>query len=175
MILSGMLIAELKVQSKFSQFKPEGSVKEPSGLLPGKDKRPDGLTLVLWQGGRSLAWDATVVDILAPSYVVGSAQITSSVAQTAAERKVSKYVGLSASHIFISIAIETLGPMNEAGDSFLFELGRHLSNISDNPRETFFLSSISRFLYRGLTKLHSEALLLQKHDTMSSRFSPLLT
>ena len=45
------------------------SIKEPSGLLPGEDKRSDGLTLVPWQGGRCLAWDATVVDTLAPSYV----------------------------------------------------------------------------------------------------------
>ena len=43
------------------------SVKEPSGLLFGEDKRHDGLTLVSWQGGRCLAWDAMatfdVVDI----------------------------------------------------------------------------------------------------------------
>ena len=45
------------------------SIEEPSGLLPGEGKRPDGLTLVPLQGGRCLAWDATVVDTLAPSYV----------------------------------------------------------------------------------------------------------
>ena len=32
------------------------SIKDPSGLLPGDDKRPNGLTLVSWQGGRFLAW-----------------------------------------------------------------------------------------------------------------------
>ena len=63
------------------------SVKEPSG----EDKRTDGLTLVPWQGGRRLAWDATVVDTLAPSYVAVSAQVTGSSAQAAADRKVSKY------------------------------------------------------------------------------------
>ena len=42
-----------------------------------------------------MAWDATVVDTLAPSYVAVSAQITGSAAQAAAERKVSKYGGLS--------------------------------------------------------------------------------
>ena len=31
------------------------SIKEPSGLLPGEDKRLDGLTLVPWQGSRCLA------------------------------------------------------------------------------------------------------------------------
>ena len=32
------------------------SIKEPSGFLPGDDKRPDGLTLVPWHGGRCFAW-----------------------------------------------------------------------------------------------------------------------
>ena len=76
---------------------------------------------------------------MAPSYVAVSAQVTDSAAQAAAERKVSKYTGLPASHLVVSIAIETLGPINEAGHSFLSELGRRLSTISDDPRESFFL------------------------------------
>ena len=54
--------------------------KEPLGLIPGKNKRSDGLTLTSWQDGRCLAWDATVVDTLAPSYVAVSAQVTGSAA-----------------------------------------------------------------------------------------------
>ena len=80
-----------------------------------------------------------MIDTLAPSYVAVSAQVTGSAAQAAAERKVSKYAGLSASHLFVSIAIETLGPINEAGHSFLSELERRLSTISDDPRESLFL------------------------------------
>ena len=45
------------------------STKEPTGLLRGDEKRPDGLTLVPWQAGKCLTWDATVVDALASSYV----------------------------------------------------------------------------------------------------------
>ena len=62
------------------------SDKEPSSLPPGEDKCPDGLTLVPWQGGRCLAWDATVVDTLAPYYVAVSAQVAGSAAQAAAAR-----------------------------------------------------------------------------------------
>ena len=80
-----------------------------------------------------------MVDTLAPSYVAVSAQFTGSAAQAMAERKVSKYAGLSASNLFAPIAIETLGPINEAGHSLLSELGRSLSTISDDPRESFFL------------------------------------
>ena len=86
-----------------------------------------------------MAWDATVVDTLAPSYVAVSAQVTGSAAHAAAERKVSKYAGLSASHLFVPIAIETPGPINEAEHSFLSELGRRLSTISDDHRESLFL------------------------------------
>ena len=80
-----------------------------------------------------MAWNATVVDTLAPSYIVISAQVTDSAAQAAAERKVSKYAGLLASHLFVPIVIETLGSINEAGHSFLSELGRRLTTISDDP------------------------------------------
>jgi len=38
-------------------------------LVRQDGKRPDGLTLILWQGGKSLAWDITVVSTLAQSYV----------------------------------------------------------------------------------------------------------
>ena len=101
-------------------------------FAPQKGQRLDGLTLVPWQG--CLAWDATVVDTLAPSYVAVSDQVTGSAAQAAAERNVLKHAGVPASHLFVPIAIETLGPNNEAGHSFLSELGRRLSTISDDPR-----------------------------------------
>ena len=102
-----------------------------------------------------MAWDATVVDTLAPSYVAVSAQVTGSAAQAAAERKVSKYVGLPACHLFVPIGIETLGPSNEAGHSFLSELGRRLSTILESL-SIFF--SASPFSYKGLMRSHSEAL-----------------
>ena len=37
------------------------SVREPAGLSRDGGKRPDGLTLVPWQSGRSATWDVTVV------------------------------------------------------------------------------------------------------------------
>ena len=36
-------------------------IREPSGLSRDDSKRPDGLTLVPWQSGRSATWDVTVV------------------------------------------------------------------------------------------------------------------
>ena len=62
--------------------------------------------------------DTTIVDTLTPSYIAVSTQNTGSAAQTVAERKVSKYTGLQASHLFVPIVIEALSPINEAGYSF---------------------------------------------------------
>lgn len=45
------------------------AVKEPSGLIRSDGKRPDGLTLIPWQGGSCLCWDVTVTDSLASSYI----------------------------------------------------------------------------------------------------------
>ena len=33
--------------------------KEPTGLLRTDGKRPDGMTLIPWQGGRPVIWDVT--------------------------------------------------------------------------------------------------------------------
>jgi len=45
------------------------AVKEPQSLSRDDGKRPDDLTLVPWQSGRSATWDVTVAHTLATSYV----------------------------------------------------------------------------------------------------------
>ena len=62
--------------------------------------------------------------MLTPSYIASQRlDYRQRIEQAAVERKVSKYAGLQASHLFIPIAIEALSPINDAGDSFLSELG----------------------------------------------------
>ena len=43
------------------------SVLEPSGLSREDGKRPDGMTLIPWQGGKNVNWDVTVTDTVADS------------------------------------------------------------------------------------------------------------
>jgi len=45
----------------------------------------NGLTLIPWQGGKSLAWDVTIVSTLAQSYVDRAASGVGMVAELAAE------------------------------------------------------------------------------------------
>ena len=62
------------------------AVKEPSGLDRQDGKRPDGLTLISWHGGRSLVWDVTVVSPLAAFYVDRAATDAGTVADMTATR-----------------------------------------------------------------------------------------
>ena len=104
------------------------SVREPSGLSRDDGKRPDGLTLVPWQSGRSVTWDVTVVHTLAASYVSQSAVQAGSAATAASVRKFAKYSSLSSSHVFCPVAVETLGPL--ADDAQLFLTDWQESNAS---------------------------------------------
>ena len=66
------------------------AVKEPAGLSRTDGKRPDGVTLVPWQAGRSAAWDVTVIDTLATSYLASTSVTPGSAAEIAAARKEDK-------------------------------------------------------------------------------------
>jgi hypothetical protein len=68
------------------------AVKEPAGLSRTDGKRPDGVTLVPWQAGRSAAWDVTVIDTLATSYLASTSVTPGSAAEIAAARKEDKYI-----------------------------------------------------------------------------------
>src|SRR6218665_19885 len=115
------------------------SIKEPPGLLRTDGRMPDCLTMIPWHAVHHLVWDVTVVDTLAPSYVQASATISNAAAEIATERKNSKYSELLNTHFFVPLALETLGPINIAGQSFLSELGHGLILITGDNRETCFL------------------------------------
>ena len=67
------------------------ATKEPAGLMRSDGKRPDGLTLVPWQAGRSVTWDVTVTDTLAESYLNSMSAAAGGAAEAAAIRKEQKY------------------------------------------------------------------------------------
>jgi len=112
---------------------------EPLGLLRGDGKRPDGCTRIAWANGKCLTWDVTVSDTLAPSHLAHTSVLAGAAAERATLAKNEKYKEISRSYEFCAVALETLGPINEDGQSLFNNIGRRLSEISGDPRESAFL------------------------------------
>ena len=85
-------------------------------------------------------------------------------AERAALLKHTKYAAIKATHDFVPVAIETLGPINEEGTSFLCEIGERMKGVSGDPRETAYLfQRVSVIIHREPTPLLYMALLLWKN------------
>jgi hypothetical protein len=125
-------------------------VKEPIGLIPGSGLRPDGVTTVPWSRGKCLAWDATVPDTLAPSHLPDTAANAGAAASAAATEKHGKYSALDHSHVVMPVSVETLGSWDPESLQFITSLGRKLTAITNDPRETtYLLQRISVAVQRG--------------------------
>ena len=88
---------------------------------------------------RCLIWDTTIIDTLAVSYVQNGTTAPASAANAAAARKDAKYDAILATHIFVPVAVETIGPFCDEGLKFISEIGLRLSTVSDDSRESNFL------------------------------------
>ena len=95
--------------------------------------------MIPWSSGKCLTWDVTVPDTLAPSYANLSSVSAGSVAERAASLKAAKYSNLLPTYDFVAVAIESLGVINTDGQTFLRALGKRLSAVSGETRETDFL------------------------------------
>ena len=81
-------------------------------------------------------------DTLAASHLAWTSLIAGSAAERAAEAKTAKYASIAQSHIFLPLAIETLGVWNADGDSFLCDLGSKICDITGDPRAGLLISTI---------------------------------
>jgi len=118
-------------------------MKEPHGLVSDDGKRPDGLTLLPWNSGRSATWDVPVVDTLENAYLQQSATTSASAAETAAVRKRNKCSSLSGTHDFFRVALETLGPMSVSTQEFLAQIGRRLTEVTTDLVKGRFFQRLS--------------------------------
>jgi hypothetical protein len=123
---------------------------EPPGLSRTDGKRPDGMTLIPWENGRSLLWDVTCVDTVAPSNVKRSATSPGSAACDAEKRKHIKYGPLKGTYTFIPLAFETMGPWGQEAKDFFQSLGAKLRIITGEENAPQFLAqSVSIALQKG--------------------------
>jgi len=102
------------------------------GLLRDDGKNPDGVTLVPWTKG--LTWDATCSDT--PELYYLSLSLTSkaprAAAQSAEQRKHSKYAMLPSAYILCPSAVKTLDPFGVEVEAIALvdELGRRLHLVT---------------------------------------------
>ena len=126
------------------------STKEPLGLHRTDAKRPDGVTLTAWQAGKCLLWDATSPDTQAASHLNGTSKKAGAAAEQAANLKIEKYRELIPKYLFVPIAVETLGPINEEGANFLCDLGSRIEKITqDRLEKCHIFQRISVAVQRG--------------------------
>ena len=103
------------------------SCKEPNAL-----SRSDVMTLTPWKGG-------TIVNSLASSYLSASSSSVGSIDEMAAEKKEAKYADLTQTYLFQPLAFEALGAINVSAITFFYDLGKRLSEVSGDTRESEFL------------------------------------
>ena len=94
--------------------------------------------MIPWTRGKPLAWNVTIPDTFANSYIGETSTRVTAAADRAPENKTTKYTDLAKTHHFVPIAIETGGAWNELALEFISELGRRISGVTQEPRETQF-------------------------------------
>ena len=92
-----------------------------------------------WKSGCFLVWDATCPDAFAASYRAKATSKEGKVAESAEDRKAAKYISLPAIHIFIPVAIETLGAVGPVSLSFLKDLQYRIAVETGESRSTNYL------------------------------------
>ena len=116
------------------------SIKEPPGLLRDDQKRPDGLTLLPWSQGKSLVWDYTCSDTLAPSHVPQTSKEAGKSAKEAEQKKLGHYKELASSgYIVMPVAMETLGSWAPMGLKFIKDIGARMAEVTGEKRSTSYL------------------------------------
>jgi hypothetical protein len=126
------------------------AAKEPVGLIRQDGKRPDGVTLIPWARGKPMAWDVTIPDTFAESHLLETSITPGAAANQAATNKITKYAELSHTHIFFPVAIETAGAWHPTAVELIQEIGRRMTIVTEDPRETSYLfQRLSIALQRG--------------------------
>ena len=83
-----------------------------------------------------MAWDVTVSVTYAESHVVSTATKPGAAAHKTAQNKIDKYSKLASTHIFYPFAIETAGTWLEMAIELAQEIGRRITTITEDTRET---------------------------------------
>jgi len=76
-----------------------------------------------------------------------------------------KYAMLSGSYVFLLIAMETLGPINESVMQFLNNLGHRITSVSTDDKE-------AQFLFQRLSSALQRFIAILLHESFGSDVNP---
>ena len=123
---------------------------EPPGLSRKDGKRPDGLRLFPWAGGKNLVWDFTCRDTLAMSHVAGTSTECGKAAMEAESAKLSLYKDLVQEYEVVPVALETLGSWGPSSLKFIEDVGKRIIQATGEKKSKYFLlQAISMAVQRG--------------------------
>ena len=77
--------------------------------------------------------------MMAQSYLTVTSLTSGAAAEAAADRKTAKYAPLTRAYSFMAIAAETIGAINGDSIEFLDDLGKRITQVTDDNREKAFL------------------------------------
>jgi hypothetical protein len=112
---------------------------EPTGLLPDSNLKPDGVSVIPWATGKSLAWDVTCAHPLAQSWLPTSQRAESAVANVVEAKKRLKYKDLDLEFHFEPVSVETLGGIGDSTMCFLRKLGERIVAGTGDDKASLFL------------------------------------
>ncbi|XP_065315305.1 uncharacterized protein LOC135924185 [Gordionus sp. m RMFG-2023] len=125
---------------------------EPLGLLNADGKRPDGMSLTSWHGGKRLVWDVSCVTFPANG--------NTDPLELQETNKINKYRFLPNSFIFIPLIFSVLGNPGPQSLKFLNQLGRRISLRTGVKNESLSLKQKVQFeILKGNYKCFFETLL----------------
>ena len=123
---------------------------DPKRMLEADRRRPDGLSLVPWKQEQALTWDVTVVDTVALTHVVDSAERAGSATENAERKKTEKYSDLGSQYLFYPVGFETFVTWGPSATELLQAVGRRMADQSGESRSVQFLKQrISVDIQRG--------------------------
>ena len=114
-------------------------------------KRPDDVTLLPWSYDKCLTWDVTVPDTMATSHVDTTSTTAGAAADKAAANKRTEYAVLEQTHMFVPVAIATMGSWNNDSLNFVRSIGKKLTDVNGDPLET-------SYFFKGFPSLFKEAM-----------------
>ena len=105
---------------------------------------------VLSRGPRANAWRVTVQDSYADSHLTATLSAAGSASSEAAIHKTAKYISIASTHLFVPVAIETSGVLDNAAEEFLQKIGYECIEMTGDANEaSYMFQQISAGFQRG--------------------------